>query len=500
VVTYNKSITKEFTVSCAGTLCGLVPCIENLRAAHAAELVRNRISKYQVFVDNVLLYYTEAMNYRSCGELDKYKETIALLQTQLDASGCDCACCDNETYYWVSNNSANSIIDELLANFQYRLFTGTGDPGDTQAGVEFGAIWQNTSTGILYRCTDATAGDLQWEVYYDPSIVYPTGADNGLSISSGNVVLGGSLDNNTVIDLGFRSFDFTSTSGNLDFTATNGGNMVVSTNAGTAIDVTGTTSALKVEGTVNTLNATATNTTAGLLTVQRAVDNTVAVNLVLQTGVDPGPGADGLGTSIQFASKGSTSSLITTGSIQSVLTSASAPTEGNLKFNTKSASGLINPFTLNPDGSATLSLYGAGTFTGTEARSLSVDGSGNVIETVVPKVYLATISQFGAGNAPTANVILNTTGETVTWNYVGVGRYNAIITNGLFAPAKTVVIATLGGYRTLPPYNGALVSVAGIRTANNTVEIRSFGAPSGGTPQLDDDVLTGATIRIEIYP
>jgi hypothetical protein len=57
VVLYNNSITKEFTVSCAGTLCGLVPCIENLRAAHAAELVRNRISKYQVFVDNVLLYY-----------------------------------------------------------------------------------------------------------------------------------------------------------------------------------------------------------------------------------------------------------------------------------------------------------------------------------------------------------------------------------------------------------------------------------------------------------
>lgn len=381
VVTYVKSITKEFTVSCAGTLCGLVPCIENLRAAHATELIRNKVSKYQVYVDNVALYYLEAMNYKACGELDKYKETIALLEAQLDASGCECACCDDETYYWVSNNSANSIIDELLANFQFRLYDGGGDdPGPAQTGVELGALWEDTSTGIIYRCTNATPTNLIWEEYYDPSVVYPTGADNGLSISSGDVVLGGSLDNDTTINLGFRNLDFTSTSGNLEFAATNGGNMVVSTNAGTAIDVTGTGSALKVEGTVNALDVLATTSTAGILKVQRAVDNTVAVNLVLQTSVDSAPGANGLGSSIRFDSEGSTSSIVTTGSIQSVLTSASAPTTGDLKFNVRSTSGLVNSFNLNDDASVTLPFYGDGNYTGTPTYSLGVDVDGNVIE------------------------------------------------------------------------------------------------------------------------
>ena len=501
VVLYNNSVIKEFAVSCAGSLCGLIPCMENLRAAHATELIRNRISKYQVFVDNVVLYYIEAMNYRSCGELDRYRDTINLIQAQLDASGCDCACCDDNSYYWVSNNSANSIIDEILANFQFRLYTGPGAPSASEVGVELGALWQDTTTGILYRCTGATPGSLTWALYYDPSVVYPTGADNGLSISSGNVVLGGSLDNNTTIDLGFRSFDFTSTSGNLEFAATNGGNMVVSTNTGTAIDVTGTTSALKVEGTVNALDVTATNSIAGILKVQRAVDNTVAVNLALQTSVDSAAGANGLGSSIQFASESSTSSTVTTSSIQSVLTSASAPTTGSLGFNVRSTSGLVNSFNLNDDASVSLPSYGSGTFTGTPTYSLGVDASGNVVETTAPpKVYLATVSQSGTGN-PTVAVLLNTTGETITWAYSGVGTYEATITNGVFAPAKTAVMATLGGYASPFPYNGALVSVAGIRTSNSTVQILSFGAPTGGSgPELANGVLYAATIRIEIYP
>jgi hypothetical protein len=490
VITYSNSITREFTVTCAGTLCGLVPCIENLRAAHATELIRNRISKYQVFVDNVLLYYTEAMNYRACGELDSYKSTIALLQAQLDASGCDCACCDNETYYWVSNNSANSIIDELLANFQYRLFsTGMGDPGNTQAGVELGAIWQNTNTGILYRCTLATPGSLTWALYYDPSVVPLTGADNGLSVSGNDAVLGGALDNNTTIDLGFRKLEFTSTSGNLEFAATNGGNMVVSTNTGTAIDVTGTTSALKVEGTVNALDVLATTSTAGILKVQQAADNTVAVNLALQTSVDSAVGANDLGSSIQFASEGSTSSIVTTGSIQSVLTNASAPTEGNLKFNTKSASGIVNSFTLNPDGSATLPLYGGGTITGTPEYSLSVDSAGNVIETtLVPKVYAAKITK----TSPITYVLeeaINTTGGTLSLTYSGASTsYTLTSSNGAFTTGKTFAFCTL-----TVTENGAF-GVFEATPSQLLLQTVSSAFPAGY------DGLQNAYIKIEIYP
>jgi len=170
ILQYSTSVTKEFSVSCAGTLCGLVPCIENLRKAHELELKSNRVSKYQVFVDNVLLYYTEALNYKACGELDKYKETISLIESQLDASGCECACCDDETYYWVSNNSGQSVIDQLLANIQYKLFDGIpGATEDSTAGNLVGAIKQDYNTGIEYRCIDNTPGAAVWVLYYEPN-------------------------------------------------------------------------------------------------------------------------------------------------------------------------------------------------------------------------------------------------------------------------------------------------------------------------------------------
>jgi hypothetical protein len=360
VVLYNNSVIKEFAVSCAGSLCGLTPCMENLRAAHATELVRNRISKYQVFVDNVALYYIEAMNYRSCGELDRYRDTINLIQAQLDASGCDCACCDDNSYYWVSNNSANSIIDEILANFQFRLYTGPGAPSASEVGVELGALWQDTTTGILYRCTLATPGSLTWALYYDPSVVYPTGAANGLSISGSDVVLGGSLTGNTTIDLNTRKLTFLGTTGDVEILSTIG-------------------TALSVEGTSNALDILATTNTAATLQVERVTDNDVATNLVLRTSVSGGVGANGLGSSIEFKSEGA-ATTITTSSIESVVTNASTQ-RGELKFNVKAGGpNVANSFTLNDDLSATLPFYGDGNYTGSPTYYLGVDVDGNVIE------------------------------------------------------------------------------------------------------------------------
>jgi hypothetical protein len=504
IITYSNSITREFTVTCAGTLCGLVPCIENLRAAHAAELVRNRISKYQVFVDNVLLYYTEAMNYRACGELDSYKSTIALLQAQLDASGCDCACCDDETYYWVSNNSANSIIDELLANFQYRLFdTGSGDPGNTQAGVELGAIWQNVNTGVLYRCIDATPGGLVWEVYYDPNEIINAsdvvatatapltaldvqgqldeiainaifGAANGLSISSGDVVLGGSLDSSTTIDLNTRNLTISGTTGNV----------IVSSTIGTALDVTGTTNALSLTGTTNALDVTATSNTAATLKVDRTTNNTVATNLILQTTVDSGVGDAGIGSSIEFKSEGA-SSTITTAAIESAVTNASTG-RGTLEFKVKA--GGPSPLTslvLNDDLSATLKNYGAGNYTGTETRSLSVDSAGNVIESAFVKTYVGKVTNPSPGVYSLVKMI-DTTGGAVSITY-SAGAYTISSSNSAFTLGKTFVTGTLG------------VGNDGVLTVfhNLTSSVIVSTVTLGGLPA---DLLPNGYIKIEIYP
>jgi hypothetical protein len=198
IVLYTKSVIKEFQVSCAGSLCGLTPCIENLRVAHASELQRNRISKYQVFVDNVLLYYAEAQNYRACGDTANYRATLELIKSNLDASGCECACCDENTYYWVSNNAGLSVIDGLLQSFQFRLFTltppGPGSPlatNDETDGVQVGALWQNTTTSIIYICTDNQVDNAVWEEYYVPGGAI-TAADV-TAVSQPNFLNGGTV-------------------------------------------------------------------------------------------------------------------------------------------------------------------------------------------------------------------------------------------------------------------------------------------------------------------
>jgi hypothetical protein len=499
VVLYNNSITKEFTVTCAGTLCGLIPCIENLRAAHATELIRNRISKYQVFVDNVLLYYAEAMNYRACGELDSYKSTIALLQAQLDASGCDCACCDNETYYWVSNNSANSIIDELLANFQYRLFTGTGDPGDTQAGVEFGAIWQNTSTGILYRCTIATPGGLVWEVYYDPSDIVNAsevvatatapltsldvqgqldeiatnaifGATNGLTELSGNVELGGTLNKNTTIARGAFNLILSGSTGNVSVTGSD---------TSPSLSVTNTAAqAFSAQGTHSSGSAT-------LTTLDTSGSAVTASPTLTLGGLAFAPG-NGYGTSIEFTANG-VSGFPTGGAMSTIKSTWTNATtlSSKLEFTTMNSDVESTALTLSATGQASLNKYGLGTFTGTATRSLSVDASGNVIETPTVKVFAAKVIT----TSPTTKAfeqMINTTGGTLTITYAG-GAYTISSSNNAFTLGKTLITGTLE------------LSTNALFTAfcSTTSQVFVATIPPGGVAA---DLLPNSWIKIEIYP
>ena len=208
ILQYVSSSIQEFNVSCIGSLCNLIPCIESLRNAHAIELQRNRISKYQVFVDNVLMYYAEAQNYRSCGDLESYRNTLALLEAQLDASGCECGCCDPDTYVWVNNN-ATSTIDSLINAIQFRLFDGVpGALNDSTQGVEVGALWEDVSglpgtLGILYVCVDNSPSAAIWQVYYDPNEAPP-----GYDASDITYAGGGVYPSNTFVNI---ALDDTST-------------------------------------------------------------------------------------------------------------------------------------------------------------------------------------------------------------------------------------------------------------------------------------------------
>lgn len=115
-VTYTATVTDEKKVTCSASLCGLLPCIQNLLNAHIA-VVRTGVSPYQAVVDGILLNYTQAVEYQKCGDYDNYQLKIAAIEALLDESGCECSCCDDDALYDVSNGTPEQItaIQELQA-------------------------------------------------------------------------------------------------------------------------------------------------------------------------------------------------------------------------------------------------------------------------------------------------------------------------------------------------------------------------------------------------
>lgn len=172
VVSYTASLTKEYKVTCAGTLCGLNPCIETLSQAHDAELLANTVSKYQRFVDKIALLYIEALNYKQCLEYDNYRAKIAEIEEVLEESQCECTCCDDEVARLIYNTSSDSqtAIEQIQDVRQFFLRNGVPTVNqDSSQGYAIGAIIENINTGILYRATDVTVGAAVWGVYYNPN-------------------------------------------------------------------------------------------------------------------------------------------------------------------------------------------------------------------------------------------------------------------------------------------------------------------------------------------
>lgn len=480
-IIYSTSVIKEFNVSCAGSLCGLTPCIESLRVAHQAELVRNRVSKYQVYVDNVLLYYAEAQNYRSCGEIDKYRATLELIKQNLDSSGCECACCDENTYYWVSNNSGDSVINNLLRAFQFRLFTldppGPGSPtadDDETQGVEVGALWQNVTTGIIYRCTVNTATLAEWEEYYAPGVT-PDAIDipavpgpiltgpnvqaqldqvqtlflfdgiNGLSKLGTDVGLGGTLDTDTTINVNGNDFIIESDDATLEVIATAGIPLLLNVNqAGTG----------------------------------------VGINALLTTTNSAGAGANGMGSSIQFAAENAagTPSLMST--IRTTWANATTGSS-NFQITTKEANVENPTLTLGFNGLVAFNAYGVGDFNlSTPEYSLAVDANGSVIE--VPAVFTYAGRTRLSGGAIQISEFGNTTGATISISNSGVGVYTITASSAIFT-TNTVAFVQLQG--------GAGFTTAVVATSS-TITISTYSVAG----VLDDAVITaGSFIKIEIY-
>jgi hypothetical protein len=144
-------------------------------------------------------------------------------------------------------------------------------------------------------------------------------------------------------------------------------------------------------------------------------------------------------------------------------------------------------------GTNKLDINGAGVvkinnLSGTGTRTVVADASGNLSATALPParpylVYVALMSQSGT-SAPTATVLENTLGGSVTFNYIGVGDYT-ITTSGLFTADKTAPIAAC--------VDRFVTGVSWIDSS--TIQLRTSNAGS-----MANGFLTRTMIEIRVYP
>ena len=486
ILQYISSGVHEFVVSCAGSLCNLIPCIESLRNAHATELQRNRISKYQVFVDNVLMYYAEAQNYRSCGDIENYRKTLALIETQLDASGCECGCCDPDTYQWVNNNAA-STIDSLINAIQFRLFNldpiGPGSPtaqNDITQGVQVGALWQNVDTQVTYICLTNGQGTATWEEYYAPGQL-PTAAE--IPATPGTVLTSGFVQGQlTLIDT-LAVFDATNGLTKIGNDAVLGGTL---------------TSDVEIDANNNTMVVTSTGNlpfrveSNAIPFESRRITGAgpnAEYTLLQLTGEKTSGGGNGYGGTIDTRLTAGTAGEYTASSIVTKWINSGA-LDSNLEFQT-SYGTLTSKLILTGDGLVLLPFYGDGDFTpaitsSTPTYNLSVNSSGAIIETSLGPLVYAGRTRFSAGSV-TISEYGNTTGATISINSTGVGVYTLTASSSVFNNTSTVAFVQMqtAGFVTAVVNSGTVITI-------NTYD--TSGAAS------DAVFNAGSYVKVEVYP
>lgn len=355
IITYTSTSIQEFKVSCIGSLCGLNDCLENLRKAHEAELVRNKISKYQVYVDNILIYYTEAQSYKSCGQMDEYRAAVAKIEAQLDASGCDCGCCDENQYIWVQNTSpaASNIMQDIVA-LQNDVTVIQGDITVIEGDIT--AIQGDIAT-------------LQTDSIFT--------ANNGLTKSGNNVALGGALLVDTTINA-------------------SGNTLTIQSNA---------TDPLVVQTTTGSPASFTVTSPTGVIE-----DNVRLITTALL-----GPGVNGIGSSISFEAEKANSAVGITSVVKSSWDNATTG-DGKFEIGVTGSNVTSTAFTILSTGQAELNQYGSGTFAATPTYNLGVDASGNVVETAASSLTASnglteTTGDIKLGGTLTENTTINADGN-----------------------------------------------------------------------------------------
>jgi hypothetical protein len=249
--------------------------------------------------------------------------------------------------------------------------------------------------------------------------------------------------------------------------------------AATTIDCT--VGNLKLIGGGLTLDIETIDGPASRMTVERAVTNTVANNLMIETVTTGGAGANGIGASIWLRAQDALGAVATAGKIISTWVDA-AIGNSNVQLTTKLGGTESVGFTLNPDSSVTLNGYGGGTITGVPRYNLAVDSSGSIIE-VGTRFYTGR-TRFSGGPVQITE-FGNTIGASISISNAGVGVYTVTAASSVFVSDTAVFVQ---------------LQTAGFATSNvdnsTTITVRTYDTAG----VLNDAVIAaGSFIKIEIY-
>lgn len=116
-----------------------------------------------------------------------------------------------------------------------------------------------------------------------------------------------------------------------------------------------------------------------------------------------------------------------------------------------------------------------------------------------PLIYRALITQQGTDD-PTAIVLENTTGETLTFSYSGVGQYSIGCVNPIFTPNKTYISHNGVIDVSSTPYIMSTIAVSDSIVSIETGAPSELGGGDLGVFALTDGLLNNTELTIYIYP
>lgn len=125
-------------------------------------------------------------------------------------------------------------------------------------------------------------------------------------------------------------------------------------------------------------------------------------------------------------------------------------------------------------------------YSGIKVPSITNSGTYNGI-----KVYRATLTQSG-GSAPSATVLENTTGVTVTWSRGGPGDYIGTASSAIFNASKTII--HVSGANPSTPF----ITINSGRVT--TTEVKIMTADEFGLIDSVFSATTPGSVSIMIYP